>query len=191
MRFPLHAVALAAVTALAPLGAIAQSPACTHTAGMVVSLTGAAGRFGQAASKSVELAFNELNKAAGAQGIAGCKLALDLRDAQSQGLVAVDQARQLVDLKKVPATIGGVIRSVSIPYGQNIHPSQFPDQRHRFDCHRSTQRGPPQRPGLDRGRASTVAAGVPDFLTIRDIGCPSAGSETTVCSLLHNQRTTQ
>ncbi len=97
------------------MSATAQAPACTHTAGMVVSLTGAAGRFGQAASKSVELAFNELNKAAGAQGIAGCKLAFDLRDAQSQGSVAVDQARQLVDLKKVPAIIGGIISSVSIP----------------------------------------------------------------------------
>ena len=82
---------------------------------MVVSLTGAAGRFGQAASKSVELAFSELNKAAGAGGIAGCQLAFDLRDAQSQGTVAVDQARQLVDLKKVPAIIGGIICSVSIP----------------------------------------------------------------------------
>ena len=39
---------------------------------------------------SVELAFNEINKAAEAQGIAGLKLAFDLRDAQSQGLVAVD-----------------------------------------------------------------------------------------------------
>ena len=82
---------------------------------MVVSLTGAAGRFGQAASKSVELAFRDLNAAAGAQGIAGCRLAFDLRDAQSQGTVAVDQARQLVDLKKVPAIIGGIISSVSIP----------------------------------------------------------------------------
>ena len=181
MRFPLHAAALAAVTALAPFGAIAQSPACTHTAGMVVSLTGAAGRFGQAASKSVELAFNELNKAAGAQGIAGCKLAFDLRDAQSQGSVAVDQARQLVDLKKVPASIDGVICSVSIPYGQNIHSSRFPEKHRRFDCvcqrqkpqrlspkpqltptkpllnptRAATELGQnPQRPDLDRGRVS-------------------------------------
>jgi branched-chain amino acid transport system substrate-binding protein len=109
----LAAVALA--TALVPLAAQAQAPSCTHTVGMVVSLTGAAGRFGQAAAKSVELAFGELNKAAGAQGIAGCRLAFDLRDAQSQGSVAVDQARQLVDLKKVPAIIGGIISSVSIP----------------------------------------------------------------------------
>jgi ABC-type branched-subunit amino acid transport system substrate-binding protein len=114
MRFLLTSLTVAA---LATLGgtASAQTPACTHTLGMVVSLTGAAGRYGQAGAKSVELAFNDLNKAAGAQGIAGCKLAMDLRDAQSQGSVAVDQARQLVDLKKVPAIIGGIISSVSIP----------------------------------------------------------------------------
>jgi branched-chain amino acid transport system substrate-binding protein len=107
------ALALAALSAIAP--AHAQAPSCTHTVGMVVSLTGPAARFGQAAAKSVELAFNEINTAAGAGGVAGCKLAFDLRDAQSQGSVAVDQARQLVDLKKVPAIIGGIISSVSIP----------------------------------------------------------------------------
>ena len=85
MRYLLSTTALAVTAALLPLAASAQSPSCTHTIGMVVSLTGAAGRFGQAASKSVELAFNELNAAGGAQGIAGCKLAFDLRDAQSQG----------------------------------------------------------------------------------------------------------
>ena len=107
------ALALAALAAIAP--AHAQAPSCTHTVGMVVSLTGPAARFGQAAAKSVELAFNEINTAAGAGGVAGCRLAFDLRDAQSQGSVAVDQARQLVDLKKVPAIIGGIISSVSIP----------------------------------------------------------------------------
>ena len=40
---------------------------------------------------------------------------MDLRDSQSQGSVAVDQARQLVDLKRVPAIIGGIISSVSLP----------------------------------------------------------------------------
>ncbi len=109
---PLISLAMAAT---AWLPANAQTPDCKHTVGMVVSLTGAAGRFGQAAAKSVELAFRDLNAAAGAQGIAGCQLAFDLRDAQSQGAVAVDQARQLVDLKKVPAIIGGIISSVSIP----------------------------------------------------------------------------
>ena len=116
LRLSLLAASLALPSLFAALPASAQpTPACTHTVGMVVSLTGAAGRFGQAAAKSVELAFNGLNEAAGAQGIAGCKLAFDLRDAQSQGSVAVDQARQLVDLKKAPAIIGGIISSVSIP----------------------------------------------------------------------------
>ncbi len=116
MKSPFTLSTITAALALASaLPAHAQAPSCTHTVGMVVSLTGAAGRFGQAAAKSVELAFGELNKAAGAQGIAGCTLAFDLRDAQSQGSVAVDQARQLVDLKKVPAIVGGIISSVSIP----------------------------------------------------------------------------
>ncbi|WP_414653675.1 ABC transporter substrate-binding protein [Geminicoccus sp.] len=94
----------------APTPAAAQD--CTITIGSVVSLTGPAGRFGQAAAKSIELAFNDLNAAGGA---AGCKLSPDVRDAQSQGTVAVDAARQLVDLQKVPAIIGGIISSVSIP----------------------------------------------------------------------------
>jgi branched-chain amino acid transport system substrate-binding protein len=107
------AATLAASLAGAP--ALAQAPACTHTVGAVLELTGPAGRFGQAASKSVELAFNDLNAAAGPGGIAGCRLGFELRDSQSQGSVAVDQARQLVDLRRVPAVIGGIISSVSIP----------------------------------------------------------------------------
>ena len=105
-------LAAAAAAAIAPGVVQAQQAACTHTVGMVVSLTGPAGRFGQAASKSAELAFRDLNAAGGA---AGCNLAIDLRDAQSQGSVAVDQARQLVDLRRVPAILGGIISSVSIP----------------------------------------------------------------------------
>lgn len=115
MRYVLSVTTAALLAGLGATPAMAQTPSCTHTVGMVVSLTGAAGRYGQAASKSVELAFGDLNKAAGSAGIAGCKLAFDVRDAQSQGSVAVDQARQLVDLKKTPAIIGGIISSVSIP----------------------------------------------------------------------------
>jgi ABC-type branched-subunit amino acid transport system substrate-binding protein len=114
MRLPpvlaISFVTLALSAIALPLTASAQG--CTHTIGMVVSLTGPAGRFGQAAAKSAELAFKDLNAAG---GVAGCQLVLDLRDAQSQGTVAVDQARQLVDLKKVPAILGGIISSVSIP----------------------------------------------------------------------------
>ena len=58
------------------------------------------------------MAFRDLNDAGGPHG---CKLVADTRDSQSQGALAVDAANQLVQLKKVPVIIGGIISSVSIP----------------------------------------------------------------------------
>jgi ABC-type branched-subunit amino acid transport system substrate-binding protein len=86
--------------------------ACDITVGLVMELTGPAGAYGQAGAKSVEMAFRDVNDAGGA---AGCTLVTDTRDSQSQGTVAVDQATQLVNIKKVPVVIGGIISSVSIP----------------------------------------------------------------------------
>ncbi len=107
---------LFAATALVlTLGGPAQAD-CTVTIGSVVSLTGPAGPYGQAAAKSIELAFRDINESGGVKvGNESCRLVVDVRDAQSQGTVAVDAARQLVDLKKVPVIIGGIISSVSIP----------------------------------------------------------------------------
>ena len=85
---------------------------CTTTIGVVMELTGPAGQFGQAGAKSLELAFRDLNEAG---PIAGCRLAADIRDSQSQGSVAVDAAKQLVEIRRVPAIVGGIISSVSIP----------------------------------------------------------------------------
>ncbi len=99
------------LTALAGLPG-AASAQCTVTVGVVMELTGPAGQFGQAGAKSVELAFRDLNEAGGP---GGCKLAAEIRDAQSQGAVAVDVAKQLVEIKRVPAIIGGIISPVSIP----------------------------------------------------------------------------
>ena len=93
------AVLLAMLVALAgwPGAGAAQ---CTVTVGVVMELTGPAGQFGQAGAKSVEMAFRDLNEAGGP---GGCKLAAEIRDAQSQGAVAVDVAKQLVEIKRVPA----------------------------------------------------------------------------------------
>ena len=102
-------------TLLAALGAFA-APAlaadCDITIGVVMELTGPAGEYGQAGAKSVEMAFRDFNDAG---GVNGCKLVTDTRDSQSQGNVAVDQATQLVNIKKVPVIIGGIISSISIP----------------------------------------------------------------------------
>jgi branched-chain amino acid transport system substrate-binding protein len=93
-------------------GAGAAQAQCTTTIGVVMELTGPAGQYGQAGSKAVELAFRDLNEAG---GVAGCKLVAEIRDSQSQGTVAVDVAKQLVEIKRVPAILGGIISSVSIP----------------------------------------------------------------------------
>jgi ABC-type branched-subunit amino acid transport system substrate-binding protein len=100
-----------AAMALALAGA-AKAADCTITVGVVMELTGPAGEYGQAGAKSVEMAFRDLNDAGGPHG---CKLVADTRDSQSQGALAVDAANQLVQLKKVPVIIGGIISSVSIP----------------------------------------------------------------------------
>src|SRR6516164_10564884 len=104
-------ILIPAALALA-LGGPARAEDCQITIGLVMELTGPAGEYGQAGAKSVEMAFRDLNDAG---GVHGCKLVTDTRDSQSQGNVAVDVATQLVQVKKVPAIIGGIISSVSIP----------------------------------------------------------------------------
>src|SRR5262245_62131976 len=101
-------------TALALLAAagVANAADCKITVGLVMELTGPAGEYGQAGAKSVEMAFRDINAAG---GVRGCDLVTDTRDSQSQGNVAVDAAPQLVQVKKVPVIIGGIISSVSIP----------------------------------------------------------------------------
>ncbi len=97
------------------LGAVASAgaaPPCVVSVGLVMELTGPAGDYGQAAAKAVEMAFRDINTAAGAQS---CHLAAVTKDSQSQATVAVDAANQLVQLNKVPVIIGGNISSVTIP----------------------------------------------------------------------------
>lgn len=99
----------AALLAAAP----AMAADCTVKVGVVMELTGPAGAYGQAGAKAVEMAFRDLNEAGGVLG--GCKLVTDTRDDQSQGTVAVDAARQLVDIDHVPVIIGGIISSITVP----------------------------------------------------------------------------
>src|SRR5438105_6445720 len=106
-------IAASASVALLALSSAARAADCDVTVGVVMELTGPAGAYGQAGAKSVEMAFRDINDAGGV--INGCKLVTDTRDSQSQGNVAVDAATQLVQVKKVPALIGGIISSVSIP----------------------------------------------------------------------------
>src|SRR6188472_2996585 len=102
---------LGTVALLAMAGPLAAQD-CPITVGLVMELTGPAGAYGQAGAKAVEMALRDFNEAGGA---GGCDIVADVRDSQSQGNVAVDQATQLVNIKGVPVIIGGIISSVSIP----------------------------------------------------------------------------
>ena len=103
---------LTAAMLLAGTAGTAFAADCKVTVGLVMELTGPAGEYGQAGAKSVEMAFRDINDAG---GVLGCDLVTDTRDSQSTGNVAVDAATQLVQVKKVPLLIGGIISSVSIP----------------------------------------------------------------------------
>jgi ABC-type branched-subunit amino acid transport system substrate-binding protein len=108
-KLVLASTILAGLTISAPP---AFSADCDITVGVVMELTGPAGEYGKAGAKSVEMAFRDFNEAG---GVNGCNLVMDTRDSQSQGAVAVDQATQLVNIRKVPVIIGGIISSVSLP----------------------------------------------------------------------------
>jgi len=110
MRNTVLAATLLASLAFAPTAHAASQ--CAIEIGLVMELTGPAGAYGQAGAKAVEMALRDFNEAG---GVNGCKIAAEIRDSQSQGTVAVDQASQLVNIRKVPVIIGGIISSVSIP----------------------------------------------------------------------------
>jgi len=89
----------------------APAAACSLNVGVVMELTGTAGAYGQAAAKSVEMAFRDLNDAGGPRA---CRLVANIKDTQSQGTVAIDAANQLVQLGKVPVLIGSIISATTI-----------------------------------------------------------------------------
>mgnify|MGYP003346972118 CR=1 FL=1 len=92
-------------------GVQAATP-CNLSLGVVMELTGAAGAYGQAAAKSVNLALEDLNESA--QGD-DCRFTADIRDSQSSPTVAVDAAQQLVTLRRVPILIGGIVSATTLP----------------------------------------------------------------------------
>jgi ABC-type branched-subunit amino acid transport system substrate-binding protein len=107
-----RSAALLVALALTAYCSLSRAADCTITVGVVLELTGPAGDYGQAAAKSVEMAFRDLNAAG---GVRGCRIVTNTKDSQSQSTIAVDAANQLVQLAKVPVIIGGVLSSVTIP----------------------------------------------------------------------------
>jgi len=110
MKITTWAASVCAATLIACAGAVQAQ--CTTDIGVLMELTGPAGKFGQGGVKAVELALRDLDEAG---GVGACRLRAQIRDSQSQAAVGVDMARQLVDIHHVPAIIGAVISSVTLP----------------------------------------------------------------------------
>ena len=103
----LAALAVASLAAAPP--ALAQN--CTITIGIIISQTGQMASIGAQMAKSAQFAVKQINDAG---GINGCTLKGDLRDDQTQPSVAVDQAKQLVDISRVPVLVGSITSPASL-----------------------------------------------------------------------------
>jgi len=107
-RRMLGAVSLAA---LAIATAPAQAQNCTITIGIIISQTGPMASIGTQMAKSAQFAVKQINDAG---GVNGCALKGDLRDDQTQASIAVDQAKQLVDISRVPVLVGSITSAASL-----------------------------------------------------------------------------
>ncbi len=95
---------------------------CVADIGVVLPLTGPIAAVAQGMVKSADLAAEQINAAG---GVNGCKVALLMRDSQGQPSLAVDAARQLVDVSHVGAIVGealtgptmAILTSVTAPSG--------------------------------------------------------------------------
>jgi branched-chain amino acid transport system substrate-binding protein len=110
-----------AVAAIALLTTTAWAT-CPSKIGLILPLTGPIAPIAQGMEKAAELAADQINAAGGANG---CPVALVIRDSQGQPSVAVDDARQLLDLEGARVVVGGalsgtalaILNSVTAPAG--------------------------------------------------------------------------
>lgn len=106
----------------ASVGGQAQDPAAsTHqtsggvTIGAVLPLTGASATIGEDQRRGIELAVARVNADG---GVLGKKLNVLVEDSGGDAASAIDAARKLTSVDKVPVVIGEYSSSVTIPLGQ-------------------------------------------------------------------------
>src|SRR5688572_25172988 len=109
-RMTRRALGAVSIAALAAAAAPASAQPCTITIGIIISQTGPMASIGQQMAKSAQFTVKQINDAG---GVNGCTLKGDLRDDQTQPSVAVDQAKQLVDLSRVPIIVGSITSAAS------------------------------------------------------------------------------
>ncbi len=105
------AAALLATGAVALAQSPAQAQGCTVTIGIIISQTGGMASIGQQMAKSAQFTVKTINDAG---GVLGCTLKGDVRDDQTQPAIAVDQAKQLADISRVPILVGSITSAASL-----------------------------------------------------------------------------
>ncbi len=114
--------ALGLVGAVLLVGVGAANAACPTKIGLILPMTGPIAPVAQGMLKAAELAAEQVNAAGGSNG---CPVKLIVRDTQGQPSLAVDAARQIVDLEGARVVIGealsgttlAVLNSVTVPAG--------------------------------------------------------------------------
>ncbi|WP_342066203.1 ABC transporter substrate-binding protein [Achromobacter kerstersii] len=99
---------------LAGAGAQAQE---TVKMGAVLSLTGANATVGEDVRRAVDLAVDKVNADG---GVLGKKFAVVIEDSGGNATTALNAARKLVSVDKVPVVIGEYSSGISIPLGQYL-----------------------------------------------------------------------
>lgn len=80
--------------------------------GILFPLTGDAASYGEKGTKAIDLAIDEINKNGGINGI---EVRAIFEDSQAEPKTGVTATNKLVSIDKVPAIVGDIVSSVTIP----------------------------------------------------------------------------
>jgi branched-chain amino acid transport system substrate-binding protein len=89
----------------------------TISLGAVVPLTGSSATIGEDQKRGIELAVDQVNKDG---GLLGKKLEVKIEDSEGRSQAAVDAAKKLVEVSKVPAVIAEYSSGNTVPIGQYL-----------------------------------------------------------------------
>jgi len=113
LRFPAAVAALAGLVAAAP-AAFAQE---TVNMGAVLSLTGSNATVGEDVRRAVALAVDKVNAGG---GVLGKKFNVIVEDSGGNATTALNSARKLVSVDKVPVVIGEYSSGITLPMAQYL-----------------------------------------------------------------------
>ena len=94
-----------------------QSARADVTLGAVLPLTGSSASIGEDQRRGIELAVQQVNAKG---GVAGQKLAVMVEDSGGNANTALDAARKLTSVNKVPVVLGEFSSGITIPMGQYL-----------------------------------------------------------------------